>query len=73
MAPEHLHLQVREPMALLPLIRNAGAILLGDSTAAALGGLCRRPIPHPSHRRMRPLRLAFIGRHLHETNQRPFF
>ena len=45
MAPEHLHLQVREPMALLPLIRNAGAILLGDSTAAALGDY----VAGPSH------------------------
>jgi histidinol dehydrogenase len=31
-APEHLELQVRDPESLLPSIKNAGAILLGDYT-----------------------------------------
>ncbi len=31
-APEHLQLAVRDPLALLPLIRHAGAILIGDWT-----------------------------------------
>ena len=37
LAPEHLELQVREPLSLLPLIENAGAILLGDYTSAPIG------------------------------------
>ena len=36
-APEHLELMVREPLAVLPLVRNAGAILLGDHTSAPIG------------------------------------
>lgn len=45
LAPEHLELQVRDPMALLPKIRNAGAILLGDYSGAALGDY----VAGPSH------------------------
>jgi histidinol dehydrogenase len=37
LAPEHLELQVREPLELLPLIENAGAVLLGDYTSAPVG------------------------------------
>ncbi len=37
LAPEHLELMVREPLAALPLVRNAGAVLLGDYTSAAVG------------------------------------
>jgi histidinol dehydrogenase len=37
LAPEHLELQVREPHSLLPLIENAGAILLGDYSSAPIG------------------------------------
>jgi histidinol dehydrogenase len=36
-APEHLELAVAEPNALLPLIRNAGAIFLGRHTPEAIG------------------------------------
>jgi len=36
-APEHLELMVREPLAVLPLVRNAGAVLLGDYTSAPVG------------------------------------
>ena len=36
-APEHLELMVREPLAVLPLVKNAGAILLGDHTSAPIG------------------------------------
>jgi histidinol dehydrogenase len=45
MAPEHLELQVRDPLSVLPLIQNAGAVLLGDSTGAALGDY----VAGPSH------------------------
>ncbi|MBV9849968.1 MAG: histidinol dehydrogenase [Armatimonadetes bacterium] len=37
LAPEHLELMVREPLAVLHLVRNAGAVLLGDHTSAPLG------------------------------------
>jgi histidinol dehydrogenase len=36
-APEHLELMVREPLAALPLVKNAGAVLLGDHTSAPIG------------------------------------
>ena len=36
-APEHLELMTREPEALLPKIKNAGAIFMGDYTPEALG------------------------------------
>ncbi len=36
-APEHLELYVREPMALLPLIQNAGAVFLGGNTPEPVG------------------------------------
>ena len=37
LAPEHLELMVREPLALLPLVKNAGAVLLGEHTSASIG------------------------------------
>ncbi len=37
MAPEHLELMVREPLAALPLVKNAGAVLLGEQTSASVG------------------------------------
>ncbi|TAN52885.1 MAG: histidinol dehydrogenase [Methylococcaceae bacterium] len=42
-APEHLELSVADPEALLPLIRNAGAIFMGRYTAEALGDYCAGP------------------------------
>ncbi|HLU46954.1 MAG TPA: histidinol dehydrogenase, partial [Planctomycetota bacterium] len=36
-APEHLSIQVRDPWAVLPLIRNAGAIFLGKESPVAIG------------------------------------
>ena len=39
-APEHLELSVANPEALLPKIRNAGAIFLGAYTSEALGDYC---------------------------------
>ena len=44
-APEHLELHVREPLALLSLVRNAGAVLLGENTSAPVGDY----IAGPSH------------------------
>ncbi|HSR63475.1 MAG TPA: histidinol dehydrogenase [Gammaproteobacteria bacterium] len=42
-APEHLELSVKYPEALLPKIRNAGAIFLGAHTAEVLGDYCAGP------------------------------
>ena len=43
LAPEHLHLPVSDPDALLPKIRNAGAIFLGVYAAESLGDYCVGP------------------------------
>jgi len=42
-APEHLELAVRDPDALLPRIRHAGAIFLGAYSSEALGDYCAGP------------------------------
>jgi histidinol dehydrogenase len=42
-APEHLGLMVREPMALLGYIRHAGAVFLGDYSPEALGDYLAGP------------------------------
>lgn len=42
-APEHLELEVKEPWDLLPKIRHAGAIFLGDSTPEAVGDYLAGP------------------------------
>jgi histidinol dehydrogenase len=42
-APEHLELSVDDPNALLPAVRNAGAIFMGRFTAEALGDYCAGP------------------------------
>jgi len=43
LAPEHLELSVRDPEALLPLVRHAGAIFMGAYTSEALGDYCAGP------------------------------
>ena len=42
-APEHLELSVRDPQALLPQIRHAGAIFLGAYSSESLGDYCAGP------------------------------
>jgi histidinol dehydrogenase len=42
-APEHLELSVQDPDALLPAIRHAGAIFLGQNTSEAIGDYCAGP------------------------------
>ncbi|MEX2446962.1 MAG: histidinol dehydrogenase, partial [Dehalococcoidia bacterium] len=42
-APEHLCLLVREPEALLPLVRNAGGVFLGESSPEVLGDYTAGP------------------------------
>ena len=42
-APEHLELSVADAEALLPKIRNAGAVFLGSYTSEALGDYCAGP------------------------------
>ena len=39
-APEHLILSVADPEALLPAVRRAGSVFLGDDAAEALGDYC---------------------------------
>ncbi len=39
-APEHLEVQVREPFALLPQLKNAGEILIGPFTPFCMGNYC---------------------------------
>lgn len=39
-APEHLEVQVRDPFALLPKLRNAGEILIGPHTPFCTGNYC---------------------------------
>jgi histidinol dehydrogenase len=43
LAPEHLELSVRDPQALLPQVRHAGAIFMGPYTSEALGDYCAGP------------------------------
>ncbi|MBG1265576.1 histidinol dehydrogenase [Nostoc sp. WHI] len=42
-APEHLELEIKDPWALLPQIRHAGAIFLGYSTPEAVGDYLAGP------------------------------
>ncbi|MEH1836918.1 MAG: histidinol dehydrogenase [Nostoc sp.] len=42
-APEHLELEIKDPWALLPRIRHAGAIFLGYSTPEAVGDYLAGP------------------------------
>jgi histidinol dehydrogenase len=45
LSPEHLEIQTEEPRALLPKIRNAGAIFLGPRSAESFGDY----VAGPSH------------------------
>jgi histidinol dehydrogenase len=53
-APEHLELITTDPEALVPLVRNAGAVFCGPSTPASLGDYLAGP-SHvlPTHRSAR--------------------
>lgn len=42
-APEHLELVVTEPEAYLPMIRDAGAVFVGQYSSEALGDYCAGP------------------------------
>jgi histidinol dehydrogenase len=42
-APEHLELSVRDPAALLPKIKHAGAIFMGTYSSESLGDYCAGP------------------------------
>ncbi|MGB6242967.1 MAG: histidinol dehydrogenase [Castellaniella sp.] len=42
-APEHLEISTRDPQALLPQIRHAGAIFLGAYSSESLGDYCAGP------------------------------
>ena len=42
-APEHMEIVTRNPAAILPLIRHAGAIFVGHHSSEALGDYCAGP------------------------------
>ncbi len=42
-APEHLEIMTKEPQALLPMIKNAGAVFLGRQTPEAVGDYMAGP------------------------------
>lgn len=42
-APEHLEIMVKEPMEFLPMVRNAGAVFLGNFTPEAMGDYIAGP------------------------------
>jgi histidinol dehydrogenase len=42
-APEHMELSVADPDALLPMIRHAGAIFMGEYSSESLGDYCAGP------------------------------
>lgn len=42
-APEHMEIVTRDPEAVLPLIRHAGAIFIGHYSSEALGDYCAGP------------------------------
>lgn len=42
-APEHLELSVKDPQALIPQIRHAGAIFMGAYSSESLGDYCAGP------------------------------
>ena len=56
-APEHLSLQVADPWRMVPRIRHAGAIFVGDAHAGCGRRLHRRHQPHAADLRGEPLRL----------------
>ena len=68
-APEHLCLSVADPWALVPKIKNAGGIFVGDHSFEVLGRLHRRAIAHHAHRRHRPLRFAAQRRGFRQAHQ----
>jgi histidinol dehydrogenase len=42
-APEHLEIMTKDPVSLLPMVRNAGAIFLGEWTPEAIGDYAAGP------------------------------
>jgi histidinol dehydrogenase len=42
-APEHMEIVTRDPQAIVPLIRHAGAIFIGQYSSEALGDYCAGP------------------------------
>ncbi len=61
-APEHLELMVDDPAALVPQIRNAGAVFCGPDTPASLGDYLAGP-SHvlPTHRSARYGQVLGVG------------
>lgn len=68
-APEHLELMVSDPGALVPMIRNAGAVFCGPDTPASLGDYLAGP-SHvlPTHRSARYGQVLGVGDFLKEIH-----
>ena len=60
-APEHLELMTADPDALLPLVRNAGAVFLGPWSPAAVGDYVAGREPRAPDRSHRAVRRARCG------------
>ncbi len=69
-APEHLELITADPEALVPLVRNAGAVFFGPWSPAALGDYVagvNHVLPDRAHR---AIRQCAAGRHLPQARPR---
>ena len=69
-APEHLELMTADPAALVPLVRNAGAVFCGPWSPASLGDYVGRAQPRPAHLRLGPLCRRPLGPGLPQADPR---
>lgn len=69
-APEHLELCTAEPRALLPKVKNAGAVFLGHWAPGASGRLLCRARPRPAYLGHRAVFLAAVCGQLLEDDER---
>lgn len=68
-APEHLEVMTKEPFALLPYLRNAGAIFFGRLFTGAFGRLLCRTEPHSAYRPALPFLLSSECGDVYEENK----
>ena len=69
-APEHLEIVTADPRALLPRIKNAGAVFLGAWSPEPLGGLSGRAGPCAAHLGHRPVLLPAERGQLPQEHER---
>ena len=70
LAPEHLEIVTEDPDALLPLVRNAGAVFLGPYAPTALGDYAAGANHVLPTGRVGPVRQRAAGRRLPEAHPR---